>query len=147
MPRLLRRLLEPPITVGREFGAAPETVWDLLTDTRLWPCWGPSVRAAYCSERRIGKGTRGWILTAFGLALPFRVTAYEEGRFWAWKVAGIPATGHRVIPLGPESCRLLFELPRLAAPYGAVCRRAARNLARLLAAPDRGLTSAERRLC
>ncbi len=147
MPRFLRRLLEPSLAVGCEFGAAPETVWDLLTDMRLWPCWGPSVRAVFSPERRVREETRGWILTAFGLALPFRVTAYEEGCFWAWKVAGIPATGHRLIPLGPESCRVLFELPRFAVPYAAVCRRACRNLARLLAAPDRGLTSAERRLC
>lgn len=104
------------------------------------------MRAVFAPERRIREGTRGWILTAFGLALPFRVTAYAEGRFWAWKVAGIPATGHRVVPLGPAACRVVFELPRLAAPYAAVCRRACRNLARLLDEPGCGLTPAERRL-
>ncbi len=89
------------------------------------------MRAVFAAGGRIGPGSRGWILTAPGIALPFRVTAYEEGCSWAWKVAGIPATGHRVIPRGSSACRVVFELPLFAAPYAAVCRRACRNLARL----------------
>jgi hypothetical protein len=47
-------------------------------------------------------------------------------------VAGIPATGHRVEPLGPERCRVVFEVPLLAAPYLAVCRVAALKIRTIL---------------
>jgi hypothetical protein len=47
-------------------------------------------------------------------------------------VAGIPATGHRVEALGPGRCRVVFEVPLLAAPYLAVCRLAAHRIRTIL---------------
>jgi hypothetical protein len=64
------------------------------------------------------------VQTAVGIWLPFRVTGYVDGEYWAWKVGGIPATGHRVTPALDGRCRLSFEVPMLAAPYLAVCRAA-----------------------
>lgn len=74
-----------------------------------------------------------------GLAL-FRVTEVEEGRRWRWRVARVPATGHRVEPgtagrdgAAPgRECRVGFELSPLAAGYAVVCRRALDDPAALL---------------
>ncbi len=70
--------------------------------------------------------------TPFGIRLPFEVTAFEEGVRWSWKVAGVPATDHRVRPLGPTTCAVGFGIPRIAAPYALVCRRALTSIDRLL---------------
>lgn len=115
-----------------EMGAPAAAAWELLTDTRRWPEWGPSVTGVECGERFIGPGTTGWVRTVIGLRVPFRITDFEAGRRWCWEVAGIPATGHRVEPLGPERCRVIFEVPLLAAPYLAVCRVAALKIRAIL---------------
>jgi hypothetical protein len=64
--------------------------------------------------------------------LPFAISTFEPGARWSWRVAGVPATGHRVEPTS-DGCRIVFEVPIVAAPYAAVCRVALRRLARLLA--------------
>jgi hypothetical protein len=60
-------------------------------------------------------------------------------RVWACSeyVAGVPATGHRVTPLGPGRCRVDFELSPWVAPYWLVCRIAAARVARLAEADAR----------
>lgn len=120
------------IRVARELQASPQRVWDLLTDTVQWPRWGPTVTEVSSSERFLRKGSRGRVRTPVGVWLPFTVTAYEHLCYWGWKVAGIEATGHRLIVIGPDSCKVVFELPLCWSPYAFICRRAARNLARLL---------------
>ena len=57
---------------------------------------------------------------------------YPAGQQWGWEVAGIPATGHRVESLGPDRCRVVFEVPLLAAPYLTVCRLAAQRIRNIL---------------
>ena len=118
--------------VSRTAGADCGKAWRLLTDTRRWPEWGPSVRAVRCREPVITSGSRGKVLTAFRVWLPFEVTEWEQGRRWAWKVAGVTATGHRVEPGGKGRCRVVFEVPLLAAPYGLLCLVAANRIVRLL---------------
>ena len=39
------------ISVCKVISASPEAVWDILTDTRLWPAWGPSLLNADCNDR------------------------------------------------------------------------------------------------
>ncbi|PLX86673.1 MAG: hypothetical protein C0617_00230 [Desulfuromonas sp.] len=119
------------IEITRDISAPATAVWALLTDTRQWPRWGPSVAEVRCSERNIRGGSRGAVRTPLGVWLTFTVTAFEPGRSWAWKVAGVPATGHRVEPQGRGRCRLVFIVPLWAAPYAAVCRLAAGRIARL----------------
>ena len=117
-------MLETAVEIS---GSAAEA-WRLLTDTSRWPEWGPSVSRVECTERHIGPRVQ----TVIGLWLPFRITECTDGRHWSWEVAGIPATGHRVEALGPDRCRVVFEVPLLAAPYLAVCRLAVQKIRTIL---------------
>jgi hypothetical protein len=103
-----------------------------MTDTKTWPQWGPSVGAVQCAHRYIRPGTEGKVKTVGGFWLPFVITGYEEGRFWSWKVAGIPATGHRVELQEDGLCQLTFEVPILAAPYTFICKVALNRIAGIL---------------
>jgi len=111
--------------------APATTTWRLLTDTRAWPDWGPSVRAVDSPARFIGADARGQVQTALGLWLPFRITAWEPDVFWAWSVADIPATGHRVTPISATTCKVAFTVPVWAPFYLPVCQAALRRLDRL----------------
>lgn len=71
-------------------------------------------------------GSRGRIRTIGGVWLPFEVGS-DGTRRWTWRVAGVPATGHEVEPVGDGS-RVTFEVPLLAAPYAVVCWVALRRL-------------------
>jgi hypothetical protein len=59
------------------------------------------------------------------------VTHFDPGHRWVWRVAGIPATGHRVEPVA-AGCRVVFEVPLPALGYAAVCRIALGRIARLV---------------
>jgi hypothetical protein len=122
-------------TEHRTVDAPAGLAWRLLIDTDEWPRWGPSVRAVDAPARCIGPGARGRVQSAAGLWLPFVITDWEPGRAWAWRVAGIPATGHRVAPIGPQRCRVSFLIPRWAPFYRPVCRSA---LERIAALAERG---------
>ncbi len=120
-----------------EVQASAAAAWELLTDTRRWSQWGPSVVAAGCDPPVIGPDSVGWVQTAVGVRLPFRITRFDQGRSWSWQVAGIPATGHRVEALGPHRCRVCFEVPFWAAPYVAVCWLAAKRIKHILEKENR----------
>jgi hypothetical protein len=115
-----------------EIQAPASAAWDLLTDTSRWSEWGPSVSRVESAEQQIGPGSSGSVQTIIGIWLPFRVTEFVAGHSWDWEVAGIPATGHRVESLGPDRCRVTFEVPLLAAPYLAICRLAAKRIRSIL---------------
>jgi hypothetical protein len=110
------------LAVTRRVAADRETVWELLTDTRRWSEWGPSVRAVDCPRRYIEAGTTGRVRLPGGLWLPFRIDSCRDYR-WTWRVARVPATGHFVEP-ATRGCRVGFELPPFAVAYVPVCRRA-----------------------
>ena len=117
--------------VARVFHCPPQLAWSVLTDVATWPRWGPSVTAVRIDGERLGPGATGHVRTPGGLWLPFAITVWEQGHRWGWRVAGVPATGHRVEP-DARGCRVVFEVPALAAAYGVVCRIALRRLATLL---------------
>ena len=126
-------------SVSRRVAASVEDVWSLLTDTRKWPDWGPSVAgvtpAAAAGPAGTGGlrlGSRGRVRTVLGTSLPYTVTAFEPPRFWSWSVAGIPATGHRVVP-DPGGCVVTFTVPWWAPFYLPVCALALRRIERLAA--------------
>ena len=132
----------PCLEVGRDMNASAGRVWDLITDTACWPRWGPSVRAVDCADRFIRQGSRGRVRTSVGLWVAFQITEYQKERYWAWRVGGVRATGHRVEPLGESRSRLIFEVPILASPYAAVCQMA---LTRIRSLAERDV-SGERKL-
>jgi hypothetical protein len=119
------------IEVAREFPAPADRAWALLIDTGRWPEWGTSVRGVECADREIRAGTTGRIETVLGITVPFEIVACEPYR-WTWRVARIPATGHRVEPLGENRCRVVFEVPVLAVGYIPVCRRALGRIAHIV---------------
>jgi hypothetical protein len=117
------------VEVSRTVAVDREAAWDLVTDTTRWPEWGPSVRAVDCERRFVRPGTTGRVRTPLGWA-PFRVVDCAPYR-WTWRVAGVPATGHRV-DTAAGGCRVVFEVPLAAAPYAAVCAVALRRIAAIL---------------
>lgn len=118
------------ISVSRVMPVDPSVAWDLLVDTSRWVEWGPSITAVDPSDERIRARSTGRVRTAFGIWVPFTVTDFDEGRRWAWTVAGVPATTHTVEPT-PGGCTVSFGVPTLAAPYVLVCRAALRRIERL----------------
>lgn len=124
------------LCVSRSIPVCRESAWDVLTDTEQWPAWGPSVRAVESSDRYVERGTTGRLKTPVGVWLPFEIPSCENYR-WTWRVAKIPATGHRVDRLGEKSdienrCRVVFEVPLLAAGYAPVCQRALQRIESVL---------------
>lgn len=119
------------LSVHRDVEAPPETVWQLLVDLAAWPRWGPTVRRAeLMDDSELHLGSRGRVWTPVGLSLPFEVTSFEPGRHWAWSVAGVPATDHRVEPhLG--GTRLSMAAPLWAPAYLPVLATAVRRIDRL----------------
>ncbi len=120
--------------IERRFSIASDRAWDILTDTVQWPRWGPTVRSVVCTDRYIREGARGRVYTPIGLSFPFVITEYSHGHCWSWRVAGIRATGHRVIRMGEGSCKIVFEMPVLWLPYVMVCRLALARMTKILAA-------------
>lgn len=119
------------LTVSRVVQAPADSVWDLLVDARRWPEWGPSVRDVECDDHLIQPGSTGRVKTPVGIWLPFEIVSCEPYR-WTWRVAGVPATGHRIEVLSEESCRVIFELSPIAVVYVPVCQRALRAIVALV---------------
>lgn len=117
------------LTVDRAIAAPPSAVWDLLVDLDAWPNWGPTIRGATLDEphTELALGATGTVRTSLLVAVPFVVTEFDPGREWAWTVAGIPATRHRLDPLG-DGARVSIAVPWWAAPYLTVCAIALRRI-------------------
>ncbi|WP_229745899.1 SRPBCC family protein [Rhodococcoides trifolii] len=104
-------------TVDLDIAAPPEAVWKVIVDLRDWPVWGPTVSAADLDDDGpLRSGSRGKVWTPVGVPLPFVITEFDDGRAWAWRVAGVPATRHEVIPTR-EGCTLSFGVPIWAPAY------------------------------
>lgn len=117
--------------VERTVAAPPEAAWRVLTDLDAWPQWGPTVRGAELDEPGpLRLGARGKVFTPVGVALPFAITEFDDGRHWAWRVAGVPATKHAVEP-DAGGCRVAFSVPIWAPAYLTVCAVALNRIDRL----------------
>ena len=123
----------PFCEVGSFLDAPCGMVWNLLTDTRRWHEWGPSIISVDSVDRYIRKGTRGRVKVRLGIWVPFVVSNFEDKRYWSWDIWGIHATGHRVEPIGASSCNIFFEVPSLATPYLFICWLAIKRIKSLLA--------------
>jgi hypothetical protein len=121
------------LTADRVVAAPPAAVWALLVDLDAWPRWGPTIRRARLDEPHTELGLRatGTVQTSLLVAVPFVVTEFDPGRHWAWKVAGVPATHHRVDPVG-DGARVSIAVPWWSAPYLTVCSVAVRRIEKML---------------
>ncbi len=117
------------LSVDRVIAAPPSVVWSVLVDLDAWPRWGPTVNGGQLDppHTRLQLGVTGSVQTVLGITAPFVITEFEPGRHWAWKVAGIPATHHRVEPAGSYS-RASMAVPWWATAYLSVCALALRRI-------------------
>ena len=122
------------VSFGKYLKARPSDIWRLLTDTSMWPVWGPTVMKVESADRFIRFGSKGRVKTVAGIWLPFEITAYKQCSNWSWKVASIKATAHRVTDVSESGCTLWFDTPILAAPYSLACQWALVRIEKLLPA-------------
>lgn len=115
--------------VSRSIDAPAERVWDIFTDTRQWPRWGPSITDVEHDGPYIAVSSTGRVRTLGGVWLPFTIETVEDFR-WTWRIGAIKATGHRVVPRGATAIAA-FEVPVLAAPYSIICAIALRRIERI----------------
>ncbi|HYO02541.1 MAG TPA: SRPBCC family protein [Mycobacterium sp.] len=121
------------LTTARTMAVPSSAAWRVLTDLDAWPQWGPTVSGAELTDGGpLRLGSRGRVWTPVGVALPFEITEFDDGRAWAWKVAGVPATWHAVAPL-PGGCRVSFGVPIWAPIYLTVCAVALKRIEKLAA--------------
>lgn len=125
--------LDLMLTADRMIQAPASAVWDVLVDVDTWPLWGPSLTGARLDAREEGLrlGSTGHVQTLLGVSLPFVITEFDPGRYWAWSVAGIPATKHRVSRVDDRT-RVSILVPWWAAPYSGICVIAMRRIERLV---------------
>lgn len=122
------------LSVGLQVKGSAEAVWSVLTDTGLWPVWGPSVFGVDIEgpDFRVSPGMCGRVRTIFGVTLSFEIDHVEPERSWGWRVGGVRATGHEVEPEGPEASWIIFTMPLWAFAYIPVCLWAAKRIAALV---------------
>ena len=116
---------------GALIHAPASQVWRTLTDTATWPLWGPSIRKVDFPQRFISANAQGRIQIPLGIWVPFTVERYEPKHYWDWRVGGIHATGHRLVPVAQDQTMLYFTVPAWAAVYGIICRIALVRIRRL----------------
>lgn len=119
------------MTTAVEVAAPAHEVWPLIARFDRWASWGPSITAVEADAVEVAPGVTGRLRTVMGPWLPFEITEVEAGRSWDWRVAGVPATDHRVDPVGDGRSRVTFTAPWPAAPYLAVVAIALRRIRRL----------------
>ena len=130
------RLKNDKIVIDMAIQCPAEDAWRLLTDTRQWPHWGPSVSRVTCEQRYIGPDSEGRVKTLLGFWVPFAITEYRDLQFWSWRIGRFPATGHRISVENETTCLVAFEMPWWALPYLFVCRIALGRIRRLLTSGD-----------
>jgi uncharacterized protein YndB with AHSA1/START domain len=121
------------LTVDRSVPVPPSAVWKLLVDLDAWPKWGPTIRHAQLDPplTELALHATGKVQTTLSIAIPFTISEYDPGRQWAWRVAGVPATRHRVEPLG-DGAKVTFSVPWWSAAYLTVCAVALRRIDNML---------------
>ncbi|MCG6929842.1 MAG: SRPBCC family protein [Desulfofustis sp.] len=128
------RIENSRLVIGLTIRCPVHEAWRVLTDTRAWPRWGPSVVQVACERRFIGPGSEGRVRTRLGFWVPFTITDYRERQYWSWRIGGFPATGHRLEGKDDGTCVVAFDMPWWACPYLLVCRIALGRIKDMLTA-------------
>ncbi len=125
------------LTVSRVMAAPPQAVWQLLVNLEAWPQWGPPIRRAELDRPfdKIELQATGHVYTYLPVAVPFVVSEFEPDSYWAWTVAGVPATSHRVDPV-KQGARVTIGVPWWTAPYLSVCAVALHRMDTMLTGPQ-----------
>ncbi|MFJ8864837.1 polyketide cyclase/dehydrase [Streptomyces sp. NPDC102473] len=90
------------LTLRAEGSARPEDVWLRYVTPACWPSWSPQIRAVRVDAERIAAGTRGEVVSLFGVTAAFAVESVDDERWrWVWRVR-----------LGPVRLRLYHEVRR-----------------------------------
>nr|WP_205023296.1 SRPBCC family protein [Streptomyces sp. HB132] len=88
------------MTLRAEGRASAEDVWLRYVTPARWPSWSPQIRAVHVDDERIVPGTRGEIVSLFGVRAAFVVESVDdERRRWTWRVR-----------VGPVRLRLFHEV-------------------------------------
>jgi hypothetical protein len=129
------QMVDVMLSVDRVIAAPPSDVWKLLIDLEAWPKWGLTVRRAELDPplTALALHATGTVETPLLVSLPFVITEFDAGKHWAWTVAGVPATRHRVEPWG-DGARVTIAVPWWSAAYLAVCAIALRRIDEMLTA-------------
>jgi hypothetical protein len=125
------KIVFPFVEISQTIDASSDQVWRIMTDTSLWPIWGPSIRKVECADKYVKIGSTGSVQLFSILWVRFLVTELEEGRHWSWRILGMRATGHRVESLSTTRCQAVFQIPIFAAPYVIVCKVALNRISKL----------------
>ncbi|MFC8228485.1 SRPBCC family protein [Streptomyces sp. NPDC057287] len=100
------------LTLRAEGAAPPEEVWLRYVTPACWPSWSPQIRGVRVDGERIAAGTRGEVVSLFGVTAAFVVESVDDERWrWAWRVR-----------LGPVRLRLCHEVRRLPGGSATVLR-------------------------
>ena len=121
MIKVLRVFFRWRFRVRRTISEPSHKVWEILTNTKYWPVWGPSIQSVTPNDTKIIQGTKGSVTTVFGFRVNFVITKFEEQNIWNWDTCGLPVTGHTVRAINARSTEVTFDLPVLIAPYALVC--------------------------
>jgi uncharacterized protein YndB with AHSA1/START domain len=121
MIKILRIFFRWRFRVRRTISEPQRKVWELLTNTKYWPMWGPSIQSVAPRDTKIILGTKGSVKTVFGFHVSFVITKFEEQNVWDWDTCGLPVTGHTIRSISPHSTEVIFDLPVLLAPYALFC--------------------------
>lgn len=120
------------ISICKTIDRPAEMVWDIITDTRYWPTWGPSIVDVNCIDRRIKQGSKGSVKTALMVWLPFTITTFIDLKSWSWRIGPFNATGHTISSSDDCSCTLCFDMGWWAFAYVPICWIALRKIDKLL---------------
>ena len=130
MIKVLQLVFRWRFSVRRTISEPKQEVWELLTNTKYWPIWGPSIQSVNPSHTRISLGTKGSVKTILGFNVNFVITKFEDHDVWNWDTSGLSITGHTIRPINPQCTEVIFDLPVLLAPYALFCWIALRKINR-----------------
>ena len=123
---------EKKIRVSKNISAPLTQIWKIITDTRLWHIWGPSVSSVKCKQRFISLNSNGVIKTFSGFKVSFLITAFKADYYWSWSINGFKATGHKVEFIDKKNTKLSFDIPIWAFFYVFICKIALSRINKLV---------------
>lgn len=93
--------------------AAPQRVWEVLSDGERWHEWTPSVTSVEMLDKSLAPGSRAIIRQPGLPPAKFKVTELDTGRSFTW-ASGIPGIvfvhAHHSVEPAPQGARATLRL-------------------------------------